>query len=145
MRILRIAPAFLLFFLLGNQGLQPDQAYAGCCGCTCIPYMCTCAGKWDQQTKTKCRYCRSADPFLQTNSSLDKSAEQLIPVNESVPSIVAKSDITQQVMELMRGEKCFRDKIALSLLGNARDGQKFVPVIDDNNTLAFLIGADKEK
>lgn len=139
MRVLRFGAAFLLFFVLGGQGLQPSQAYAWCCGCVCMWWTCTCGGQYDAQAKRWCGYCRSADPVLQTNTFIDKSAEQLQPVNESVVTTVAKSDVTEQVMDLMGGGKCLRAKVALSLLGNARDNLKFVPVrFKEKSTLAFL-------
>jgi hypothetical protein len=138
MGVLRFVATIFFFFLLGSQALQPGQAYADCCGCYCMSG-CTCGGQIDPDSGFTCGWCRSADPILQTNASLGKSAEQLQPVNESAPSPFLKSDVTKQVMELMSGGKCFRAKVALSLLGNTRDELKFLPVrFKEKNTLAFL-------
>jgi hypothetical protein len=149
MGVLRFVATLFFFFLLGGQGLQPGEAYADCCGCVCMPYQCTCAGQIDQLTGQLCGgWCRSADPILQTNASLGKSAEQLQPVNESAPSPFPKSDVTKQVMELTSGGKCFRNRVALRLLGNDRDTMKFEPIRFNENvhdqTLAFQVKTDKE-
>jgi hypothetical protein len=59
----------------------------------------------------------------------------------SLPATLAKSNGTERVMnmKLMSGSKCFRAKVALSLLGNARESLKFVPVrFIEKDTLAFL-------
>jgi hypothetical protein len=142
MKVQYFATASLLFLLLGGQSLQPNLAYANCCPCTCMPWMCTCAGKVDP-AQGYCYYCLSPDPVLQVNASIDKSAEQLRPVNESISSTVAKSDIIQRVMELRMGSSCFRNKVALSLLGDNRDSLKFALVHFNENaqheTLAFNV------
>jgi hypothetical protein len=53
-------------------------------------------------------------------------------------------------LELSNPGKCVRDKLALGLLGNARDGLKLQPVrFDEKNleaqTLAFQSVADQQK
>jgi hypothetical protein len=127
MGVLKFVATIFLFFLLGSQALQPGQAYADCCGCYCMPG-CTCGGQTDPDLGITCGWCRSANPVWQVNTSIDKSGAPLQPVNETVPSTVAQPDVTEQVMELMTGGKCFRNKAAFSLLGNARDELKYVPV-----------------
>jgi hypothetical protein len=128
MGVLRFVAAIFFFFLLGSQGLQPDRAYAVCCGCFCMAW-CTCAGQWDPGLKRYCGWCgRSEDAVSQTNTSVDRSADQLQPVNEPVATTAAKSDVTEQIMHLMGGGRCLRAKVASSLLGNARDNLMFVPV-----------------
>jgi hypothetical protein len=58
-----------------------------------------------------------------------------------IPTI-AKLEVAERVMDLVNGAQCFRDRVALSLLGNARDGLKFKPVrFDEKNLLALQIEA----
>ena len=130
MKILRLAAAFLLFFIFAVQSLQPTKAYAWCCGCVCMYWMgCTCSGLTDPSGQY-CPYCRSTDPVVQTNASPNANGEPGTRVNETVLVTVAQSgaDATKQVIELMSGTKCFRNKVALSLLGKARNDLKYVPV-----------------
>lgn len=48
-------------------------------------------------------------------------------------------------MELMNGVECFRNKVALNLLGNAGEDPKFVPVhFDERKMVAFQVEIDKE-
>jgi hypothetical protein len=49
-------------------------------------------------------------------------------ISNGLTPTTAKLDVTERVRDLMRGGKCFRQKVALSLLGNASDGLKFAPV-----------------
>jgi hypothetical protein len=152
MRVFRLVPTFLLFLLLGGQVLLlPSQAYAQCCqGCgMCNPwwFWCTCPGGSEY-----CPYCRMDD---------SKSVQSIAPGGNSTLAVtedarmsllisVAKSDITERLMEAARGGKCFRDRVALSLLANARDGLKFELLrFDEMNlqgqTLALQMDGDKEK
>ncbi len=146
MRILSFVPALLLFFfLLGSQvTLLPGHAYAYCCGCTCMSN-CTCDGSQDSNGQI-CYVCRSPEPILQTNASIDKVTTLLNSISDSVLSAIAQSDITQ--IELTIGRKCFRDKVALSLLGQNRDALKLVPIrLEEKNAqdqiLAFQVKTDK--
>jgi hypothetical protein len=83
---------------------------------------------------------------LQDIASTDNHPSDTSSIPEDLTSNYAKTDVTEQVMGLMSGGKCFHDKVALSLLGNARESLKFLPVhFDEKNMLAFLIDADKEK
>jgi hypothetical protein len=128
MGVRRFAAASLFFLVLGSQAIQVDLAYANCCGCTCTWWMgCTCRGLTDP-VQGYCAPCHSTEPVLQTNVSINESGEQLTPGNESVPDTSAQSDVTEGVIELMNGGKCFRNKVALRLLGKARDELKYVPV-----------------
>jgi hypothetical protein len=127
MGMVRFLAAILFFLALGIQGLLPAKAYASCCGCVCMWWACTCAGQVDPVSHKLCGYCRSADPVMQTNASLDKNAEQQ-PINGSVQFVAAKSDIIQLVMDMRMGQPCFRNKIALSLLGDTREVLKFQPI-----------------
>jgi hypothetical protein len=129
MEVVRFAAASFFFFVLGSQGIQVDPAYAGCCGCTCTWWMgCTCRGLTDPVTGTYCAPCHSTEPVLRTSVSINESGEQLTPGNESVPETSAQLDVTEGVIELMNGGKCFRNKVALNLLRNVRDDLKYVPV-----------------
>ena len=128
MEVVRFAAASFFFFVLGSQAIQVDLAYADCCGCSCTWWMgCTCRGLVDP-VKGYCSPCHSTEPVLQTNISINESGDQLTLGSESVPSTVAQPAVTERVMELMSGGKCFRNKVALRLLGNARDELKYVAV-----------------
>lgn len=124
MRVLRIVPAFLLFFMLGSQLVSPGRADAWCCGCgSCMWWMgCTCAGYYDNDYQMYCGYCRSQDQDdLKVN---DPSMGQRVPNTK----LVTKSEVMRRVGELMQGRKCFREKIALSVLGHAGEDLRYKPV-----------------
>ena len=148
MRGWTLVSPFLLSLLLGvTVVLVPMYASAGCCGCkNCwMKYYtnppCSCPGY------NGCPRCLTddSDP-LQFNASSDKGTADTSPISRGLTSTFAKSNVTERVMELMSRGKCFRDRVELSLLGNARDGLKLAPVVfDEKNTLAFLIESEKEK
>lgn len=121
MRMLRFVPAMLLGFLFaGEVTLVTGPAYAYCCGCSCM-YGCTCPGYWDWQYNMPCYYCRSTDhQTLQTSQLIDKDTKQF-----------------KAVSELTMVRQCFRDKVALSLLGQNRDALKFVPIPFNDKNLQY--------
>ena len=139
-----LAP-FVLMLLLGSQiVLLPSQVFA------VLPW-CGCGNCW-MATSGKCTcgypyyYCLDDPNPLQFRASTDNPPADTSAIAEGLTSTIAKSDVTERVMELMSGGKCFHDKFALSLLGNARESLKFVPVhFEEKNMLAFLIDADKKK
>ena len=124
MRVLRIVPAFLLFFMLGSQFVSPARVEASCCGCgSCMWWMgCTCAGYWDGEAQMYCGWCRSQDQDPLKVS--DSFTSQRVPNSR----FVTKSEVMQHVGELMQGRKCFREKIALSVLGHAGEDLRYKPV-----------------
>jgi hypothetical protein len=141
---IRMSVAFLLIMLLGSPiVLLPSQVFAlPWCGCGYC-YMqatgkCTCGPPF--------HWCLDDFNPSQDIASTDSSPADSSSIPEGLTSTVAKADVTERVMDLMRGGKCFRDRVALSLLGSARESLKYVPVrFDEKNMLAFLIDADKEK
>ena len=124
MKVPRIVPAFLLFFMLGSQLVSPARVEAWCCQCnSCMWSMgCTCAGYWDEEWRMTCGYCRSQDQDDLKVS--DPSMGQRVPNSR----LVTKSEVMQRVGELMQGRKCFREKIALSVLGHAGEDLRYKPV-----------------
>lgn len=148
MRIRMLIAPFLLSLVLGVLVvLTPTFATAACCGCgKCwMKYYtnppCSCPGY------NGCPACLTDDSdLLQLNASTDQDAAHTSSIPVALTLTIPKPDVVERGLDLMSGGKCFRDKVALSLLGNARDGLKFVPVhFDEKNTLAFLLEADKEK
>jgi hypothetical protein len=138
------APFLLIILLSSHIVLLPTQVFAGFCGCgNCwmqyvYPGYCSCGGIYPTCLTD------DADPF-QFHALTDNHSANTNSIPRGLSSTVAQSDVTDRVMGLMSGGKCFRDKVALSLLGNVRDHLKFVPVhFDEKTTLAFLIGADKD-
>ena len=87
-------------------------------------WQCTCPGYWDSDVGMTCGYCRSQDPdgVNATGASMDERVQTLVALT------AVKSDVTQGVVDLMLGRKCFRDKLALSVLGHAGDGLRYEPV-----------------
>jgi hypothetical protein len=145
-----ITPFLVSLFLVVVVVLVPIYASAACCGCgncwmksyTHPP--CVCNGT----PGSGCSACITDDDsdLLQFKLSAYNGTTDTSSISRGLTSSFAKSNVTERVMELMSGGKCFRDRVALSLLGNARDGMKLAPVVfDEMNTLAFLIEADKEK
>lgn len=141
---IRMSVALLLIMLLGSPiVLMPSQVFA-------LPF-CGCGYCWMQSTgKCTCgppyHWCLDDFNPLQDIASTDNHPSDTSSIPEDLTSNYAKTDVTEQVMGLMSGGKCFHDKVALSLLGNARESLKFLPVhFDEKNMLAFLIDADKDK
>ncbi len=135
MRALTLVPALTLVLLVGGQvTLIPGQADAWCCGCMCMSW-CTCDGQVDS-SGTICWYCNSTDLVLQTNTSTDKVTKLLKGASDYVLSAIAQSDITQ--IELTTGQKCFREKVALSLLGKNRVAMKLAPIRFDEKKVEGL-------
>ncbi len=124
MRMLRIMPAFLLFFMLGSQLVSPGRADAWCCGCgSCMWWMgCTCPGYYDGDYNMYCGWCRSQDQDPLKVS--DSFTSQRVPKSR----LVTNSEVMQRVGELMQGRKCFREKSALSVLGHAGEDLRYKPV-----------------
>jgi len=137
------APLLLIMFLCSPIVLLPSQVFAlPFCGCGYC-YMqstgkCTCGPPY--------HWCLDDFNPLQDFASTDNSPVDTNSIPEGLTSTFAKSDVTDELMSLMSGGKCFHNKVALSLLGSARESLKFIPVhFDEKNTLAFLIESDKEK
>lgn len=123
-----VAPFLLSIGLLATGIVfTPNTAFGYCCGCgNCwMMYIygtayCYCGGD--------CPYC-STDDFdpaqrgaAINNHTLDKN---FLPNSPS--SSAQRLDVAEGVFNQMSGgSKCFRDKVALSLLGNARE--RFVPI-----------------
>lgn len=133
MRVQTLIFPFLLSVALGFLDvLVPIHALATCtnpCGCgrCAMKYFtnppCQCPGEGG------CPTCltEDSDP-MQFNVFPDKSVVDTSVVPEWLTPTLAKVDATEGVMDLMSGGKCFRQKVAFSLLGNARDDLKYVAV-----------------
>jgi hypothetical protein len=102
----------------------PGKVWAlGCCGYTC-KMTCTCRGTYPclydpVDKKTDQAPLATTDGSLQTN--MDRDAPAFTPTT---------LDFAQSFSALTTASKCFRDKLALGLLGNARAGLKFVTFSD---------------
>jgi hypothetical protein len=123
-RIFMLVSMSLLFILLNSPALlMPSPAWAGCCGTTCKPRMCTCRGTYpclfDSSDSGVSNIAQSSEAAIDGSSQMD--------IKRDAPEFsTTTSDFTERFMELTTATKCFRDKLALSLLGNARDNLKFV-------------------
>jgi hypothetical protein len=145
MRIVGLVPAFFLCLLLGNGVvLVPGQAYAwSCCTGGCYAWMCTCRGTYP------CVYAPDDSSTVQsTPESTDGSSRTAVASN-SLTYLDTRPDLGEGQLELSSPGKCVRDKLALGLLGNARDGLKLQPVrFEEKNlqeqTLAFQLVVDQE-
>ena len=135
MHIRMFVAAFLFIMFLGSQiVLLPSQAFAAFCGCgNCwmmyvYPGYCTCGPPYP--------YCLAEDYHgLQFRASTDNSPADTSSIPESLTSAMAKADGAGGVMDLMSGGECLRNKVTLSLLGDARGDLKFVPVRFDSRIL----------
>jgi hypothetical protein len=122
----------LLLCLSVSLLLVPAPTFAACCGCnkcwmrqyTYPP--CVCNGT----PGSGCSACMTEDD----DSDILQSAFANVGTASLIPT-VAKLDVTERVIDLMRGGNCYRDGVALSLLGNAREGLKFVPFRFDETTM----------
>lgn len=140
-----VAPFLFIMLLCSQILLLPNQVLARCCYC---------GQCWMQQVYgSQYCYCGGDCPIcwtdgfdaLQFHTSTDnRPADTTIP--QDLTSTIAKAHVTERVMDLMSAGDCFRSKVALSLLGNARDDLKFTLVrFDEKNLLAFQMEVDKEK
>lgn len=122
------APVLLITMLLGGGLLfLPGQAFAVCCGCgNCwMMYVygsqyCYCGGN--------CPTC-STDDFdpARLNVVINNGMLENISTSKNLRFTAQRFDVYRETLSLMSGgSKCFRAKIALSLLGTA--GEKFVPI-----------------
>jgi hypothetical protein len=141
LRIFGLVPAFLLFLFIGNAVVfVPSQAYGwGCCRTACSPAPCQCVGSWP------CLYVPDEPNTVPTDASLDPAPPQKIDIAGDILSLTAaRADLEENLLQLTSPGKCFRDKLALALLGNARESLKFVPArFDENKLVSFLIDADR--
>jgi hypothetical protein len=137
-RIFVLVSTSFLFVLLNSPALlMPGHAWAACCGTTCKPLMCTCRGTYP------CLYDPGDSNTAQSSAATISGPAQMDIARDTPAFTTTTSDLTESFLELTTAGKCFRDKLALSLLGNAREGLKFVPVhFDEKNMVAFLIDAD---
>ena len=142
-RVLGFVSMSLLFLLLNSPAvLMPGQAWGlwGCCGTVCKPLMCTCRGTYP------CLYDPGDSSTVQPDATTIGGSLQMDIVPDAPALTTTTSDLTESFLELTTAGKCFRDKLALSLLGNAREGLKFVPVhFDEKNMMAFLVDAETVK
>lgn len=141
-----VAPLLLIMLLSSQIVLLPSQVSAvlpwcGCGNCwmaNLIPPPCSCSYPY--------RSCLDDLDPLQFHTLTDYPPADTNSIPQDLTSTIARADVTERVMDLMSGGDCFRSKVALSLLGNARDALKFTPVrFDERNLLAFQMEVDKEK
>lgn len=141
MRILSFTPAFFLFTVLMNPVFLPEQAYAEsrCCASGECYLFCTCPGE-----SLECPwYPKPPEPQV-TGAMSDINS-----VHDTRPVGAKNTDTSDGLIDVRRNSKCFLDRIALSLLGNARNVLKFEPILFDekalhDQTVAFQMEADKE-
>lgn len=134
-RIFLVVSMSLLFLLLLSSPVlfMPGDALAACCGATCKKWLCTCRGTYP------CVYDPGDADALQSNAvTIGGSSQKDIARDTSVLT-AATSDLIESFLELTTAGKCFREKLALSSLGDARDNLKFV------NFATFLLDADTAK
>jgi hypothetical protein len=105
----------------------------GCCNCWMKYYTwppCNCPG---ENGCSNCGYCKSDSALLLGFTS--EAMEDIHPIPVATLSKMGKINLIEQVTDLMSAEKCFRAKLAFSLLGNARE--RFVPIrFDDKSSEA---------
>lgn len=140
-RIFVVVSMSFLFVLLNSPAqLMPGHAWGGsllgCCGTTCKPRMCTCRGTYpclfDSSDSGVSNIAQSSEAAIDGSSQMD--------IKHDAPEFsTTTSDFTERFMELTTATKCFRDKLALSLLGNAQDNLKIV------NFVTFPLDADTAK
>jgi len=124
-RMSRVASVFLFCLLFSTPlFVLPSQANAWCCGCgMCTWWMgCDCAGYGG------CAWCRGEEPFILAFTASNKDALDASKIANVIPSIAIKTKVVEDVMELTMGRKCFREKIALSVLGHAGEDLRYKPV-----------------
>lgn len=143
-RVFGFVSMSLLFLLLNSPPvLMPGQAWAvwpGCCGSICKPLMCTCRGTYP------CLYDPGDSNNTPTSPAVFGDPSQMDIARDASALTTTISDLTESFLGLTTAGKCIHDKLALSLLGNAREGLKFVPVhFDDKNVVAYLIDAETVK
>jgi hypothetical protein len=127
LRIFVVMPAYLLFLLLSTQAvLIPGNAWAWCCGATC-KLGCTCRGTYP------CVYNPGDDKTVQAPALTIEGSSQMDVDGDASPFIATTLDFTDSFSALTTGSKCFRDKLTLSLLGNARAGLNFVTFMTDTD------------
>jgi hypothetical protein len=120
MAYLKFGPALLFLIFLSNAPL-PTPAYATCCGCSCTPWMgCTCRGYTDPTTGKFCPRCQSNEPVFQIKVSIVEAEPHITLGNESQET-TAQSQVTEQVLQLMKGGTCLGNNPTLRLLRNAQD------------------------
>lgn len=142
MRVRTLISPFLISLVLGAVVvLLPIPMYAacsGCCGCgrCAMKYYtsppCCCPGEGG------CSTCLSdeSDPFAVSGVAHKEADANPIPV--FFPSPISQLDVTARVMDLMKGGTCFREKVALSLLGDSVNDLKFDLLRFDGEQLSAL-------
>lgn len=143
MRVLRLVPIIVLSLLLGGLVL-PRTGHAThtkpCCMCgpnTCKP-TCTCRG-----THYHCPLCYTDDSdSFQDTAVTGRSMLGISAVREPLASTVISSNVTERVMELIRGGKRVLSNFNLKLLANIHHSLQFgCPGSDEanieDNMLAF--------
>jgi len=137
-RSLTIAFCFSLLLIVVSM-LAPMYASAqNCCPCgRCWMKLytnppCNCPGE------NGCGTCLSdeSDPFQVSGVTHKEMDANAVPVFLASP--ISKLDATARVMDLLKGGMCFRERVALGLLGNSRDSLKFEPLRFDGEQLSAL-------
>ena len=68
---------------------------------------------------------------VQSDVAISGDSSEMDIAREAPAFTATTFDLTNRFSELTTAGKCFRDKLALSLLGNARTGLKFVTFLTD--------------
>ena len=133
-RSLTISFCFSLLLSVVSM-LAPMYASATCCGCGKC-YMkyytnppCYCPGE------NGCSTCLSdeSDSFQISGSAHKDMDSSTVPVNLASPILQSKVAV-----RVINSNICFRERVALGLLGNSRDSLKFEPLRFDGELLSAL-------
>jgi hypothetical protein len=118
---------FITMLLSGGIFVLPSQAIAGCCGCgNCwMMYVygsqyCYCGGNCPTCLTDDFDPARQNFAISNGRPSKDFAPKDLSTFDQS--SALAETFLN----EMISGSRCFRVKVALSLLGNVQD--RFVPI-----------------
>jgi hypothetical protein len=122
-RIWRVFCAFIVVLLMSSPiFLIPGRAWAACCNPTC-KMTCTCRGTYP------CAFLPD-DSDSRSNPATIDAPGQTDTARDTPALNVTTSALTDSFLQLTTSAKCFRDKLALGVLGNARAGLKFVTFSD---------------
>ena len=125
-RILGLLSMFLLFLLPNSPVVfMPGQAWAACCGSTCKPLMCTCRGTYP------CAYEPDDEKNFQMVEATIASSSHINADRETPAFTGITLDFESSFSALTTAGKCFRDKLAFSLLGNAGADLQFATFLTD--------------
>jgi hypothetical protein len=85
-----------------------------------------------------CPVCRSDESDPLAVSGVAHKQLDATPIPVFFPSPISQLDVTAMVMDVIKGGTCFREKVALSLLGDSVNDLKFDLLRFDGEQLSAL-------